>query len=47
MAERGRAVVDALTEAGIDPTRIETVPGAIDPDDKGVAAHKVVIRLEP
>ena len=42
---RGRAVVAALTDAGVDPARIDEHPSPPVAGEVGLAAHKVVVRL--
>jgi outer membrane protein OmpA-like peptidoglycan-associated protein len=44
-AKRARAVVDALTASGVDASRIEVRAGPAPTGEKGVAAHKVIVRL--
>lgn len=44
-ARRARVVADALSASGIDTSRIEVRAGPAPTGEKGVAAHKVVVRL--
>lgn len=46
-AKRARGVADALTASGIDASRIEVRAGPAPQGERGVAAHKVVVRLHP
>lgn len=44
--ERGQHVAAALIAAGLAPAMVQQVPGAPPPNADGIAAHKVVVRLD-
>jgi outer membrane protein OmpA-like peptidoglycan-associated protein len=44
---RAAAVMRALTDGGIDATRVIKAPGAPAPGTEGVAAHQVLIHFTP